>query len=226
MENGIEKSIVDYYYRQVYSKIWKRNFALGLAERFMEFSSPAHQNNTLEIGGGEGEHLKFVRIFPEREYISLDPRIVDKKVLLKISRKHKNVRFVVGSVEDIPFPENYFDHIKSTCVLAHVDRLFVSVSELRRVATNNCKLILLMPTDPGLLNLLVKKLFTYPKINRISKFPAGLIYSLDHKNSHSNILEIIKYVFRKDQIEIKYFPFLVKSANFNLLSIVKISVRK
>jgi hypothetical protein len=52
MENGIEKSIVDYYYKQVYSKIWKRNFALGLAERFMEFSSPAQQNNTLEIGGG------------------------------------------------------------------------------------------------------------------------------------------------------------------------------
>lgn len=176
--------------------------------------------------GGGGEHLKFVRIFPEREYISLDPRIVDKKVLLKISRKHKNVRFVVGSVEDIPFAENYFDHIKSTCVLAHVDRLFVAVSELRRVSTNNCKIIILMPTDPGLLNLLVKKFFTYPKINRISKFPAGLIYSLDHKNSHSNILEIIKYVFRKDQIEIRYLPFLVKSANFNLLSIVKISVRK
>ena len=110
--------------------------------------------------------------------------------------------------------------------MAHVDRLFVAVSELRRVSTNNCKIIILMPTDPGLLNLLVKKFFTYPKINRISKFPAGLIYSLDHKNSHSNILEIIKYVFRKDQIEIRYLPFLVKSANFNLLSIVKISVRK
>jgi ubiquinone/menaquinone biosynthesis C-methylase UbiE len=176
--------------------------------------------------GGEGEHLKFVRIFPEREYISLDPRIVDKKVLLKISHKHRNVRFVVGSVEDIPFPENYFDHIKSTCVLAHVDRLFVSVSELRRVSTNNCKLIILMPTDPGLLNLLVKKLFAYPKINRISKFPAGLIYSLDHKNSHNNILEVIKYVFSKDQIKITYLPFLVKSANINILSIVKITVSK
>jgi len=85
---------------------------------------------------------------------------------------------------------------------------------------------MLIPTDPGLLNLLVKKLFTYPKINRISKFPAGLIYSLDHKNSHNNILEVIKYVFSKDKIKITYLPFLVKSANFNLLSIVKITVRK
>lgn len=83
-----------------------------------------------------------------------------------------------------------------------------------------------MPTDPGLLNLLVKKLFTYPKINRISKFPAGLIYSLDHKNSHRNILEVTKYVFSKGQIKITYLTFLVKSANINILSIVKITVMK
>jgi len=51
LDNGIEKSIVDYYYKQVYSKIWKRNFAVGLAERFMEFSSPAQQIDTLEIRG-------------------------------------------------------------------------------------------------------------------------------------------------------------------------------
>lgn len=143
-----------------------------------------------------------------------------------MSCRYPWVRFVQGSVEDIPFPNGYFDHIKSTCVLAHVDRLLVSISELRRVSANNCKIIILMPTDPGLLNLLIKKLFTYPRINRISKFPAGLIYSLEHKNSHNNILEVLKFVFGKDHIEINYFPFLLKSSNLNLISIVKITVKK
>ena len=226
MNNDIEKSIIAYYYDQVYPKIWNDNFALGVAEKIMEVSSPVMQINTLEIGGGSGEHLRFVKNFPEKNYVSLDPRTLDKEFLLKMSRRYKRVRFVQGSVEDIPFANDYFDHIKSMCVLAHVDRLLISISELRRVSANNCRIIILMPTDPGLLNLLIKKLFTYPRINRISKFPAGLIYSLDHKNSHNNILEVLKFVFSEDYIKISYLPFLFKSTNFNLLSIVKITVRK
>ena len=226
MNNDIEKSIVDYYYDHIYPKVWNNCFALAVAEKIMEVSSPVKQINTLEIGGGRGEHLRFVRIFPEKNYISLDPRTLDKKFLLEMSHRYKKVRFVQGSVEDIPFANDYFDHIKSTCVLAHIDRLLVSISELRRVSANNCKIIILVPTDPGLLNLLIKRLFTYPRINRISKFPAGLIYSLDHKNSHNNILEVLKFVFGKDHIKINYFPFLFKSSNLNLLSIVKITVRK
>lgn len=226
MNNDIEKSIVDYYYDHIYPKVWNNCFALAVAEKIMEVSSPAKQINTLEIGGGRGEHLRFVRILPEKNYISLDPRTLDKKFLLEMSRRYKRVRFVQGSVEDIPFKNGYFDHIKSTCVLAHVDRLLVSISELRRVSANNCKIIILVPTDPGLLNLLIKKLFTYPRINRISKFPAALIYSLDHKNSHNNILEVLKFVFGKDHIKINYFPFLFKSSNLNLFSLVKITVKK
>lgn len=187
---------------------------------------PSKANKHFRNWGGRGEHLRFVRIFPEKNYISLDPRTLDKKFLLEMSRRYKKVRFVQGSVEDIPFANDYFDHIKSTCVLAHVDRLLVSISELRRVSANNCKIIILVPTDPGLLNSLIKKLFTYPRINRISKFPAGLIYSLDHKNSQNNILEVLRFVFGKDHIKINYFPFLFKSSNLNLLSIVKITVRK
>ena len=143
-----------------------------------------------------------------------------------MSLRYPKVRFVKGTVEKIPFPDNYFDHIKSTCVLAHVDRLLTCCFEIRRVATKNCTVIILLPTDPGAMNMLIKKLITYPRINRISRYPAGLIYSLDHKNSYNNILEIIKYVFRQDKIDVKHLPFFIKSSNLNLFSIVRITVKK
>ena len=226
MNNDIEKSIIDYYYNHVYPKVWNSCFAMAVAEKIMELSSPVKQINTLEIGGGRGEHLRFVRIWPEKNYISLDPRALHKKNLFEMSHRNEKVSFVQGSLGDIPFTNDHFDHIKSTCVLAHIDRLLDSIFELRRVSANNCKIVILIPTDPGLFNLLIKKLFTYPRINRISKFPAGLIYSLDHKNSHNNILEVLKFVFGKDHIKISYFPFLFKSSNLNLFSLVKITVRK
>lgn len=52
MNNDTEKSIIDYYYNQIYSKIWKNCFALAVAEKIIEFYSPVKQINTLEIGGG------------------------------------------------------------------------------------------------------------------------------------------------------------------------------
>jgi ubiquinone/menaquinone biosynthesis C-methylase UbiE len=226
MTYNTEKQIVDYYYKYVYSKIWGKNFFMAYAERFMERISPAEQENTLEIGGGKGEHLNFVKKFPANQYILLDSRNIDKNDLLKINDNYEKVCFVKGQVQEIPFPDEYFDHIKSTCVLHHVERLLDSILELRRVATNNCKIIILIPTDPGLFNRVIKRLYTYPKINRVSKFPASLIYSLDHKNSYNNILNVIKFVFSKDQIKITFLPFLFKSVNFNLISIVQITVRK
>lgn len=52
MNNDIEKSIIEYYYDHVYLKVWQNNFALAVAEKIMEVSSPVKQINTLEIGEG------------------------------------------------------------------------------------------------------------------------------------------------------------------------------
>jgi len=41
------------------------------------------------------------------------------------------VRFVEGSVEDLPFPDDAFDTVVSTHTLEHVQRIGVALSELR-----------------------------------------------------------------------------------------------
>jgi len=54
----------------------------------------------------------------------LDPALTDRD----------GVRFVEGSVEDLPFLDDAFDTVVSTHTLEHVQRIGVALSELRRVA--------------------------------------------------------------------------------------------
>ena len=112
----------------------------------------------------------------------------------------------------------------ATCTLAHVQDPLQVCKEIKRVIQIGGEIVILLPTDPGFFNLLTKKFFTYPKINRISSYPADLIYALDHRNSINNSLSTIKCVFKDDRLKLYFMPFFIKSVNFNLLCVVNIKV--
>jgi len=65
-------------------------------------------------------------------------------------------------------------------------------------------------------------MYSYPKLNKLSEYPANLIYALDHKNGVINLLSIIRYVFKNDSVKMNYYPFFIPSVNFNLAVIVNI----
>jgi len=228
VKHTLNQEIVTYYYKSIYSKIWPANKSffnpLALFERYLEFKSPKSSRNILEIGGGQGQHLNYVKSMPKNCYVILDPILPSSNYISTFTKKFPKVIFKKGLAEQIPFADGYFDHVKSTCVLAHVESPLLALLEIKRVTQLGGEVILLLPTDPGLLNLFVKKIYTYPKINKISKFPADLIYSIDHKNSIGNLLSQIRFVFRDDKISINYLPFIVRTTNLNLVCIVKILI--
>ena len=229
MKYTLKKEIISYYYSEVYNKIWGQFESplslLWLFEKYMERLSPTYTKNVLEIGGGEGQHLKYVKKMPSEKYVIIDPLLPSRKFISEFTKSYPKIIFVKGVAEKIPFDDCSFDHIKSTCVLAHVDDPYLALMEMRRVTKLGGEIIIMIPTDPGLFNIMIKKIYTYRRINKISKFPADLIYALDHKNSVNNILTLIKYVFRSDKIYIRYLPFLFKSNNLNLVCIVKIIIK-
>lgn len=55
----------------------------------------------------------------------------------------KNPQFIQGNIENIPFPDNYFDTVISTHTLEHVVNIQKGLSELRRVCKK--KLIIVLP---------------------------------------------------------------------------------
>jgi ubiquinone/menaquinone biosynthesis C-methylase UbiE len=221
------KSIIDEFYSEIYDKYLNDDGLIRIAnrtlERKIEHKSNNQDNYVLEIGGGGGEHLKYVSNFPQKNYIILDPRETSKPTIKKLKKLSNKIKFVSGVAEDIPFPNCYFDRIVSSCVLAHLDDPLASLLECRRVTKDKGTLSFLVTTDPGFLNQLVKKMYSYPKLNKLTEYPANLIYALDHKNGVINLLSIIRYVFKNDSIKMNYYPFFIPSVNFNLAVIVNIT---
>lgn len=221
------KNILDKYYSEFYDKYLTEASLIRISnrtlERRIEHNSNKLDNYVLEIGGGRGGHIKYVSNFPQKHYVILDPRETSKPVMRKLKKLSSKIKFVSGVAEEIPFPNGYFDRVISTCALAHLDDPFVSLLECHRVTKENSTLSFLIPTDPGILNQLVKKIYSYPKLNKLSEYPASLIYALDHRNSVNNLVAIIRYVFRNDDIKMNYYTFFIPSVNFNLAVIVNIT---
>jgi demethylmenaquinone methyltransferase/2-methoxy-6-polyprenyl-1,4-benzoquinol methylase len=222
-----KKDIISYYYASIYNTLWGKSKLLVPFEILLEFLSPKNPTQVLEVGGGsECSHIKYVNKKPTKNYVVLDPVLPTSQVRALLKKQYPFVKFQKGVSENIPYPQNYFDHIKITCVLHHVNDLFKSLQEIRRVSKNNCEIVILIPTDPGFFNLTIKKMFTFKKINKVSIYPADLIYSLDHRNSIHNIISMLRYIFKNDLIKFFYLPFFVKSINLNLVWICKIKISK
>ena len=181
-------------------------------------------DNVLEIGSGKGEHLPFVKQSPRKSYVCLDIRRVKKaQILESLSLPLAGVvKFVQGNAENIPFPDDYFDRTLATCLLHHVDDPLQVLLEMRRVTKNTGEIAFVLPTDPGLLNRLVKRLVSFPRMRKISKYDPNLIYALEHRNHISGLIELIKFVYQEDRLKFHFAPFKIHSWNLNLLCVVHI----
>ena len=168
----IRKRILDDYYLNVYQKFLFGGGAQGKGISYFEkqvenFWLNPKPANVLEIGGGSGEHLPFVRYIPTDSYVSFDLRpIITKEHLRNISLEFKSrLRFVEGDAQDLPFKDEAFDRVFTTCLLHHVDDVLAVLIEVRRVTEIGGEIAFILPTDPGLLNQLVKRIFSFRKIN-------------------------------------------------------------
>jgi ubiquinone/menaquinone biosynthesis C-methylase UbiE len=225
----MRSEILSEYYSKVYQEYLFGNGpqAAGISyfERAIEkFWMNKDPNKVLEIGGGNGEHLKYLRYIPREEYISLDIREPHTKVHTQALTEEflSKLRFIKGDAEALPFRSASFDRVYSTCLLHHVDDVLSVLLEAKRVTVSGGEIAFLIPTDPGVLNQLVKRFISYPKMRKLSKIKPELFYAIDHKNHVGSILQIISFVFEKDDLTFHFRPFGIKSWNLNLIVVAKI----
>jgi ubiquinone/menaquinone biosynthesis C-methylase UbiE len=179
----------------------------------------------LEVGVGDGSHFKYAK-FGEKltvKLTALDMRLPKKAFSkLKLGDRKLSINWVTGSVEKIPLEDNLFDRVISTCLLHHVDDPYAAMLEMRRVTRISGEISIGLPTDPGILNRFIKKIYTYKKAKRLGVENPAFIYSLDHQNHIFGLVEIAKHVFRNDELRIRYLPFRLMSSNLNLLVIISV----
>jgi phosphatidylethanolamine/phosphatidyl-N-methylethanolamine N-methyltransferase len=201
-------------------------FGIQYLEKSLESKSKLSTKplRQLELGSGSGEHLPYVKVIPEFEYVCLDLSLPRSDNYLSICHPQlqKKIKFVKANAEKLPFDSEYFEKVISTCLLHHVTDPLAVLIEARRVTKIGGELIFVIPTDPGLLNQLVKRTISYRRLRKFTQYKPELILALDHVNHVGGLLELCKFVFQDDELEIDYLPFRIRSWNLNLISRVHV----
>lgn len=180
----------------------------------------------LEIGASSGEHLDFVAREPAWDsYVGLDlmPGVTEPDRFAR-TVTIPAVRFVAGDASRLPFSDDSFDVVVSTCVLAHVGSPEQTFEELRRVVRPGGQIVVGMPCDPGAANRLVKLLVTYPSMRRTGIENPRLSYARGHINGVGALIALAGHVFRDDQTRLRYTPWRFPSWNANLVITLDVTV--
>ena len=221
------------WYKNYYHKVLRGSGAQAHGADWIDTKLEQYWNDKshkpkklLEVGFASGEHLSKVAQFPTNEYVGLDiaPPSMDEYIRIIPKEISSIFRFVLADVQKIPFPDNYFDRVVSTCLLHHVLDPLRALREIRRVVSPGGEISIALPTDPGLMNQWIKKVVTYPKMKKLGVRSPSLIYALEHKNQIAGILSILEHVFEKDNLDLRYLPFRIKSWNLNPLIIAHVTV--
>lgn len=227
---NIRSRILDGYYENVYQSFLFGGGVQGKGISYFEkqvekFWSNSDPIRVLEIGGGSGEHLPFLRYIPKESYTSVDLRpVITQEHLKSLSSDFTNkLSFLEANAEALPFEDQSFDRVFTTCLLHHVDDVLAVLLEARRVTEKGGEIAFVFPTDPGLMNQAVKKLISFRRIKKLTEINPQLFYALEHQNHVLGIIEQIKYVFGSDNLKFHYRPFrFLHSWNMNLLVVAKI----
>jgi cytosine/adenosine deaminase-related metal-dependent hydrolase/ubiquinone/menaquinone biosynthesis C-methylase UbiE len=116
------------------------NPLLTLEERYLGRLLPRIRGrNVLDAGCGSGRWLRYLDDQTPNCLKGVDP---SDEMLQVAAGKNTSAELLLGSCEDMPFPDMSFDLILSSFVLSYVDELLRCAAELNRVAQPGCDLFL------------------------------------------------------------------------------------
>jgi ubiquinone/menaquinone biosynthesis C-methylase UbiE len=173
------------------------------------------QPSILEVGGNIGEHIRFVQNSFSK-YELTDYRDTNVKPL------DNRITFKVANVQKLPYKDQTFDRVISTCLLHHLDDPIAALSEIQRVTKIGGVISILIPCDPGFLYRFAKKLGTNKKWSA-SGINNPIYYHYKQHRNHFPALDVfLEEVFQNSEIKKRYWPLMIRSWNLNLFTTYQI----
>jgi len=173
---------------------------------------------TLEIGAGSGEHFHFVR-HPFQTYFHTDIRDVS------LNMDDSRVIKLICDASQIPLSDNSCDRVIVTCLLHHVENPLLILNEVRRLLKNEGVASFLIPSDPGLLYRLLRRISSERKLKKLGFQYGKFLHAIEHRNHIQSLNEQIRFVFENDQVKVRSWPLGI-SRFWNLNSIYAYMVIK
>jgi phosphatidylethanolamine/phosphatidyl-N-methylethanolamine N-methyltransferase len=214
------------YYSDFYSQMIGRD-ATGILKLLWQYPHKKMESKfktnlgyrILEVGAGEGEHVDFV-VSDYTEYLATD---LDSTRLEKLAKRNlPNLKVATIDAEVTNFPDNHFDRVIATCLLAHMLKPEETLLEWQRILKPGGFLTIYIPCEPGLALKTFRRFFTKPKAERMGYQGYDLFIARDHINSADKLCTLIAYIFRNNNFKLLFYPFPIKSWYLNLFLVVQI----
>lgn len=115
------------------------------AKRMIQQLELKNVDKILDLGCGDGYYSYLLsRISLKIEVIGIDNHVAAIESAKRQARK-RNIKFIIGNAEKLPFPENYFDKIVMSEIIEHVKDDERVLREARRVLKQGGILVLTTP---------------------------------------------------------------------------------
>jgi phosphatidylethanolamine/phosphatidyl-N-methylethanolamine N-methyltransferase len=209
------KDFYENYYSQVFSKNGLSSLFNSLTHKALELGVKNHKKvgEILEIGAGKGEHYKFVKQeFENYSMLDLFSRPKDFDEFL-------NANWIQADICDTNLDLQSYDRILLMCVLHHLSDPVSAIQNIKKFLKPGGTVSIFLPSDPGMLNRLNRKLFVTPSARKLGFCDYELVNAREHRNHYWALKKELEFQFEGYKISRKYYPFGLQAGNLSLFSI-------
>jgi SAM-dependent methyltransferase len=195
----------------------------GWIERFNDryaLRSAVPSARTLEIGPGNGSHLKVEDLSAHEEYVALELR----PFLSDQISQQPHLKVVVGDCQArLPFEDDAFDRVLAIHVLEHLDNLPAALEEVARVLRPSGLFSVVIPAEGGAAYALGRRATVQRKFEKRYQIPYKDVIRYDHINTAREVLGELRRIFRVKHRT--FFPTLLPSVDLNVVIGLTLSLR-
>lgn len=216
---GGSDAVADFY-ANYYEKIFNSGGLVGWSYRstHQQMEKKIHLPagaSILEVGAGTGEHLPYVA--PDfGRYVMVD--LADPPTEPSWGADPR-VEWVTGDISsDLDF-EGGFDRVISMCVFHHLADPAAAMDNIKRWLKPGGVFTLFLPSDPGILNRLNRRIFVMPKARKLGFEEYALMSATEHRNHYWSLNILLLQEFEGYRIQRRYSPFGIPAGNLSTHSI-------
>lgn len=178
-------------------------------------NAPTSFLTTLEVGAGNGEHIKYENLNESQinNYYAFDIR---DNMIQEFKKNFPKFHAFVGDCQcKLDFPNDYFDRVLAIHVLEHLPNLPLAVMELHRLSNKkNGVLSVVIPCEGSFAYSLARKISAQRIFERRYKQSYKWFIEREHINTPIEIISELRKFF--DIQSTNYFPFPFKFQFCNL----------
>jgi SAM-dependent methyltransferase len=148
------------------------------------------QGTSIDLGVGCGDHYDYVG--NAGSLIGVD---YDVEAMREIRKKGIAAPLYRADLTRLPFPDQYFDTIRSTYAFEHIYYLVVSLEEIYRTMKDDGILAVSFPIVGGFFMDLMSKIGPQKDFKRLYGLNWDKVLKVEHCNSSRYILEAVRRLF-------------------------------